>query len=232
MNNLKVDYVRVGFTLAEVLITLGVIGVVAAITMPTLIQNYQKHVTVNQLKKAYSELNQAINISKLENDELNNYDYVELTSEEAYNFAEKYLFPYLKTAKICTPENLSECYAKAEYQLNGKNIQNNIRAERGWATFVLANGTTVAMRHETNNLAFRIDLNGLKNPNILGKDMFAFGLMENGQFKPAFFEDAFINRKRLTKTDGYCASDKTSHGLGCAALIMIDSWQIKDDYPW
>ena len=47
------------FTLAEVLITLGVIGVVAAMTLPTLIHNYQKTVYVNQLKKSYSILEQA-----------------------------------------------------------------------------------------------------------------------------------------------------------------------------
>ena len=40
-----------GFTLAEVLITLGIIGVVAALTMPMLIQNYKNRVYVNQLKK-------------------------------------------------------------------------------------------------------------------------------------------------------------------------------------
>ena len=49
-----------GFTLAEVLITLGIIGVVAALTMPTLMSNYRKHQTVTQLKKAYSEISQAI----------------------------------------------------------------------------------------------------------------------------------------------------------------------------
>ena len=49
------------FTLAEVLITLGIIGVVAALTLPTLIQNHQKQVYVTQLKKAYSTLTNAYN---------------------------------------------------------------------------------------------------------------------------------------------------------------------------
>ena len=47
-----------GFTLAEVLITLGIIGVVAAITLPTVIQNYQKQVLVTQLKKMYATWNE------------------------------------------------------------------------------------------------------------------------------------------------------------------------------
>ena len=43
---------RIGFTLAEVLITLGIIGVVAAITLPALIQKQQEKILVNQLKKS------------------------------------------------------------------------------------------------------------------------------------------------------------------------------------
>jgi len=46
-----------GFTLAEVLITLGIIGVVAAITIPGLVNHYQKKETANKLKKVYAELN-------------------------------------------------------------------------------------------------------------------------------------------------------------------------------
>ena len=49
-----------GFTLAEVLITLGIIGVVAAMTLPTLMQNYQKKVAVERAKKAYAEISLAL----------------------------------------------------------------------------------------------------------------------------------------------------------------------------
>ncbi len=50
---------RKGFTLAEVLITLAVIGVVAAMTIPTLVSKYHEKQRITQLKKAYSVLNQA-----------------------------------------------------------------------------------------------------------------------------------------------------------------------------
>lgn len=50
------------FTLAEVLITLGVIGIIASMTLPSLVNNIRNNVLQNQLKKTYSELNQ---ISKL-----------------------------------------------------------------------------------------------------------------------------------------------------------------------
>lgn len=51
---------KLAFTLAEVLITIGVIGVVAAITIPTLVTSYQKRMTVNRLKASYSKLAQAL----------------------------------------------------------------------------------------------------------------------------------------------------------------------------
>ena len=48
-----------GFTLAEVLVTLGIIGVVSAMTVPSLVQNYQRQSYVTQLHKVYNELQQA-----------------------------------------------------------------------------------------------------------------------------------------------------------------------------
>ena len=68
---------RAAFTLAEVLITLGIIGVVAAMTLPALIQNYQKQVLLTQLKKNYAILNQAVQMLKAHND---NVDPVQISS--------------------------------------------------------------------------------------------------------------------------------------------------------
>ena len=53
---LRIKRNNLGFTLAEVLITLGIIGVVVALTMPSLIANYQKQETIARLKKVYSTI--------------------------------------------------------------------------------------------------------------------------------------------------------------------------------
>ncbi len=63
--NLK-NYQRTGFTLAEVLITLGIIGVVAAMTLPSLIQRNNNKVVETRLKKFYSAINQAIMMAEVD----------------------------------------------------------------------------------------------------------------------------------------------------------------------
>ena len=55
---------KIAFSLSEVLIALAIIGVVAAITMPMLIKNYQKKVFVAKLQKTYSELNNAYKLAQ------------------------------------------------------------------------------------------------------------------------------------------------------------------------
>ena len=71
---------RTAFTLAEVLITLGIIGIVAAITLPTIINNYRVKVLENQFRKADSLLQQAfrksVNELGLFIDELKTLSYV------------------------------------------------------------------------------------------------------------------------------------------------------------
>ena len=53
--------------MAEVLITLAIIGVVAAMTIPTLISNYQEKIRVTQLLKVHSQLSNAWQMIQLEN---------------------------------------------------------------------------------------------------------------------------------------------------------------------
>lgn len=54
------------FTLAEVLITLGIIGVVASMTLPTVVQKYRNQVVETRLKKFYTVFNQAIRLAEVE----------------------------------------------------------------------------------------------------------------------------------------------------------------------
>ena len=72
-----------GFTLAEVLITLGIIGVVAAMTMPTLINSTQGAQYKAAFKKALSALSQAVTL----NVALDEWDFADVTNSGDYTIA-------------------------------------------------------------------------------------------------------------------------------------------------
>jgi len=86
-----------GFTLAEVLITLGIIGVVAALTMPALVANYKKQEAVSKLKKSYTMVAQALKMSELDNGEFQYWD----KGRDANAYLEKFWLPYFKSIKVC-----------------------------------------------------------------------------------------------------------------------------------
>ena len=91
---------KVAFTLAEVLITLGIIGIVAAMTMPALIQKHRRSVTETALKKFYSTMNQAVNLSVAENGETKYWTFGGDNSNESIeDFYKRYLKKYLKILK-------------------------------------------------------------------------------------------------------------------------------------
>ncbi len=223
-----------GFTLAEVLITLGIIGVVAAITMPTLIANHKKQVAITQLKKAYSEMSQAIKLSEIDNSETKSWNY----KLNAKDFYEIYLKNYLKSTK--------------EVKYNTYNVKytnlNNSACSESWCTdangyyIMLANGTIIGVCNYINGSdphykSIIIDINGKKGPNKIGIDYFIYTIQERG-FLPygiGFYnlgENAFGNnpdRNKIAASSGRGCSSKGT-GVFCSALILHDNWQIKYNY--
>ena len=93
---------KAAFTLAEVLITLGIIGVVAALTMPVLIENHKKQVIISKLDKAYSTISNAYVLAKESNGDMENWGLVEYQSatknEEDFLY---YISPFLSVQKYC-----------------------------------------------------------------------------------------------------------------------------------
>lgn len=92
---------QLAFTLAEVLITLGVIGIVCAITIPTLISNNQKRITETKLKAAYTLFSNTVSMSEISNGSSAFWDY-NLSSEE---YTKKYFSPYLKVIMEVYPND-------------------------------------------------------------------------------------------------------------------------------
>lgn len=228
------------FTLAEVLITLGVIGVVAAMTMPVLVQRYQEKVTVAKLKKVYSVLSQAFTMASTDNGQPDmwgtNGNFIlneDGTVDEAQSYAslrEKsklladIMLPYLKTMKVCYDQ--SGCWYDGKvYALNGVVWDN---AERGdMAKIVLNDGTMLAfggqLSYEGHKGSSRgwilVDINGSKKPNKYGIDIFEFGISNKGIIPYGTDVDGFDEKYGFENS---CAEGYNSNGHGCTAWIIYN----------
>lgn len=207
------------FTLAEVLITLGIIGVVAAMTMPALISSYKEKQTVVALKKFYSILEQAIRLNQIENPE---------------DYSGSNIVSLFKTSKVCLPGDTS-CAVMPYKVLKRSNSSSWGKTDSfnksGGSVFYaqLIDGSII--RYFTNNSCsnvrgsskalqnqcgeFSIDINGNKLPNRYGQDVFFFNITKYGVV-PFGTED-----ENLYSFSKDCKNG-TSNGLGCAAWVLAN----------
>ncbi len=216
-----------GFTLSEVLITLAIIGVVAALTIPAVVKNYQKTQTVAKLKKAWSTINQAYNNSQAQNGMYQTWDKAfDIGAREYFN---RYWKPYFKVAKICT--SYSDCGFKASAPWKGANgIDTGMLVVwvEARTTFLTPDGTLFLIFSTGGdatapNDSVYVDLNGSNEPNILGRDLFYFIRTDKGIMP-------FCYNSSMAGINSECS--KTNSGTCCAAKIAREGWEIKDDYPW
>lgn len=207
-----------GFTLAETLITIGIIGVVAALTIPSIIQNYQEKTTIVKLKKHYSMMQQAYTMAIQENGTADNWS----LKANSYNDNENilyYLKPYLKTIKYCGSQN--NCWQAPRYNLN-KTTAESIGVYKSYSKAIFNDGSIIAARvHETDFsddihrwAGYSIDLNGERGPNVYGKDVFNFYFTQNkiipfGGHNQAYDFDS-----------GWCNPKIAKNSVGCAAWIL------------
>jgi len=234
------------FTLAEVLITLVVIGVVAALTIPTLIAKYQKEQTVAQLKQVFSQLSQAVRLSVTKYGDVSTWDF----SSSAYDFFNRYLKNNFVKAQEITVNSDEISYQKSSGGLENDTSESGLLAIRNGAKALVLNsgaiiysGSQVSPFSNIRKRCFVVDLNGLKKPNKFGRDAFFLCVDgESGNVVPHMSNDsepAVVERTREQLKNGgtangmsYHCNNTTGRGMWCAALIIRDGWQIKDDYPW
>ena len=213
------SFKKAAFTLAEVLITLGIIGVVAAMTMPSLIQNYQEKATVTKLKKCYSLVSQAY-VSIL-NDEGGSDT---LQAGDDLEMMEKF-GKYLKYQKTCGRNK--GCFPNVTYKSvtgNGYSKWEDDTTDRSRA--ILTDGTLIMFNKSAmwggneGNYSYAqiyVDINGFKGPNQLGRDFFYF----------------YINPEKIVPAGAKALEEKNEdqkftknciqqNGYACAAWVIYN----------
>lgn len=224
-----------GFTLAEVLITLGIIGVVAALTLPSLLQDYRNQVVETRLKKVYSTMNQAIVQSELENGAKELWDF------DSPDFFNKYINPYIKYLKKETINGSSFDYLCIYFADGSVLITKTSNAKADDGTVKPNTGANQDYFFYPNAKNFIPE--EVESRTMSGVSMFEF------RFAPGVtnkldphagkgFEPYLnalllpINESKLRDGAYYSCKKGNINPLYCTAIIARNNWKIPKDYPF
>ena len=229
---------KFAFTLAEVLVTLGIIGVVASMTMPTLIQNHQKKSYVVQLHKIYNEFQQAF-IMKM--NETNAVNLVEagFYRNSGYGIEKEFLNSHFKVVKDCGTVT-TNCFASSyTYMGGGKTTPNfngyKVAIASGAVISFYIDGLDTGTEITDDYLGYiYVDTNGQKGPNKIGRDMFEMYIYPDG-----VIDDWHVNvncRKNNACNNGATSKEsreylynnycKKNSYIGCFGKLLNDNWEM------
>ncbi|MBQ8460329.1 type II secretion system protein [bacterium] len=217
-----IHFKKSAFTLAEVLITIGTIGVVAALTIPGLINNYKANRLRTQFLKSYSTIQQVF--KRMEDDNIS-FDLTSYDGKSKEGHFYKVFMNYLQAPIDCGASGLYNskkylpCYDYQNSQpyktLDGKLNFSGIFFDNG--QIALQDGSLIMFeqREDTSMVWIHVDLNGYNNlPNRLGYDVFTFQLLD-GELHTMGDKGTYYNNLEV-----YCSpsniNDTTKNGIACA----------------
>lgn len=220
---------KIAFTLAEVLIVIGIIGIVAEMLVPSLVASTEEKIIVTQVKEVYSILTQALKMSEIDNGTADMWG-CPVSGGGNDTCALDKLTPYLQIAKNCGASTgcfPSNVYKRVRGTLtspfdfdSGAGAKAKLR--NGMAIDVMQYGSCSSITGNTSNLALRnvcgeidVDINGDKSPNRVGKDFFVFYYTKYGVVPAGTPDD---NSMYALSID--CAR-VVSVGLGCAGWVVM-----------
>ncbi len=193
---------KYGFTLAEVLITLGIIGVVAAMTLPTLIARYNEKVWTTSYLRVYSILDNAYRRVQEEYGTFDNWTTFTMVGDnrrstvKAKDLYEYMIKPYVEVNKAYLPKDDNwnrtgkhNCWPETSYYFDKTPYSSNSNGEyRAQPAISLKSGECVVLGY--GNGDFSVDLNSKRGPNTLGKDqfIFSFDIKQKERIKPGNYE--------------------------------------------
>lgn len=215
------------FTLAEVLITLGIIGVVAAITIPSLINNYKAHRLSTQFLKSYSTIQQTFRQMEADDVSLDPATY-QSTGLLFYKEFAKHIKYAIDCGAVYRDVGMNKAKACFNYDYDEKGTllhyttYKTLDGKKGFRDYYLDDGQLVLM--DGTNIMFEnngggtifvsVDINGFQTPpNKAGYDLFTF------QFNDGVLKAMGDRGTKFTNMDIYCNYKKTidnDNGIACA----------------
>lgn len=181
-----------GFTLSEVLITLGIVGVVAVLTVPSVMKNYSNRLYVSQLQKTYAQISDAVQ-AIMHNENVDNFYETTAANPNIIKNAQTgkgtaglalFLSEYFKVNKYDCNNNIKHCVATGRTaadtytSMQGQNLGPLIPILYCVQT---VNGASICGLPEGDKkLNLFIDVNGPSAPNVTGRDLFLVTIRPDG----------------------------------------------------
>lgn len=244
----KVSEYSFAFTLAEILITLSIIGVVASLTIPMLIKDYQKRAEVSQLQKFYSEFSQGLKIYMTDN---NCSDLVctgifngTASSEQWQTNMANAVKSMFKITDACDSSE-NDCAKVVNYLglNNGStffNFGGRAKTTDGFLFEILDSDNNNCQYYNAAPEGAKlknacgyivVDVNGDKKPDKWGRDTFWFWIARDGSLHPyAGAEDQKAGNPYWQSSTNFCGDNTgypdTALGFGCSARIMEEGWEM------
>jgi prepilin-type N-terminal cleavage/methylation domain-containing protein len=206
---------KTGFTLAEVLITLLIIGVVASLVIPALINDTQQQEFITAYKKAFADVSQAFLLTK------NNYEFNQNGSIANVVSNIRSLKNYFNVTKSCTSSITQGCWVDncSVGDIDCFWVTSSIVQGGGEGFIDNAGRAWVHYRSDSTYFIMLVDINGAKLPNRMGRDRF-----------PLFFNDenSKQNENAPIKVLPYPWGDITTAGTNCIfGNCFYRSWLIQ-----
>ena len=196
------------------LITLGVIGIVAAMTIPNLVQSYKKKVVETKLVNFYSTINQAFQLSEIDNGQAITWEKIPKDEEGMKDWYGKYLLPYIKSPKVESSTNEKESDIKIYFP----------------------DGSFLRYYGDNSILQYYID----KFEGKAGETWFYFSfapftssqVVAKNKLVIPYMNDVNNNIDTIKENCG----GKAINGIGgrayCTYWIMLNGWKIPENYPY
>ena len=225
---------KTAFTLAEILITLGIIGVVAAITLPSVVQKIDDRQNIVKWKKAFSVISNAVE-SAVQEEALEQPFTTKLGSsdpEKSLVFSHEIYnetFKRLNTTDFCLKESLSDgkcpsaIYSPPCKSFNPSEDKLACMYAGGGGYAKLTDGTMVYAHHYIwASPAFTVDVNGSKGPNTVGRDIFLI-VIRNQKAVPAGADEWEYKAcdKNAVSDAGATGIDGIA-GVDCSAKYLLE----------
>lgn len=227
------------FTLAEILITLGIIGIIAAMTLPSLINKINNKEHEARFKTAYSLAYQAVQLMGNEDPQLwQTYCAKNSNSEVASNrdndfsfikdFSKQFQVLNLYEKPLNNLTNIG--YKNGYFYQSGKGKSAFNRDSHNNGAFIAKNGMIIYSSGcwWVNSLDFVIDTNGHKGPNKFGYDVFYFQIAKNNQMLPSSINSTFGS---LVSQEAACCdfinnscNEHGDNGSACSRFALMDTF--------